>query len=46
MRVIHSLESDTGVIAVEVAVLDEILDGVDDLEERILVQGPDERTGI
>jgi hypothetical protein len=29
--VVHGLERDTGVIAVEVAVLDEILDGVDDL---------------
>jgi len=27
------LESDTGVIAVEVAVLDQILDGIDDLNE-------------
>lgn len=32
MGVVHGLEGDAGVIAVEVAVLDEILDGVDDLE--------------
>jgi hypothetical protein len=31
MRVVHGLESDTGVIAVEVAVLDQILDCIDDL---------------
>lgn len=30
--VVHGLERDAGVIAVEVAVLDEILDGVDDLD--------------
>jgi hypothetical protein len=31
VRVVHSLESDTGVIAVEVAILDKILDRIDDL---------------
>ena len=31
MGVVHSLEGDTGVIAVEVAVLDEVFDGVGDL---------------
>ena len=31
MGVVHGLEGDAGVIAVEVAVLDEIFDGVDDL---------------
>ncbi|KAI7165257.1 Proliferating cell nuclear [Hortaea werneckii] len=31
MGVVHGLESDAGVIAVEVAVLDQVLDGVDDL---------------
>ena len=31
MRVVHSLEGDAGVIAVEVAVLYEVFDGVDDL---------------
>ena len=31
MGVVHSLESDAGVIAVEVAVLYEVFDGVDDL---------------
>lgn len=30
--VVHGLERNTGVIAVEVAVLDEVLDGVDDLD--------------
>lgn len=30
--VVHGLERDTGVIAVEVTVLDEVLDGVDDLD--------------
>jgi hypothetical protein len=29
--VVHGLERNAGVIAVEVAVLDEVLDGVDDL---------------
>jgi hypothetical protein len=29
--IVHGLESNAGVIAVEVAVLDEILDGIDDL---------------
>jgi hypothetical protein len=33
VRVVHGLEGDTGVIAVEVAVLNEVLDGVDDLKE-------------
>jgi hypothetical protein len=33
VRVVHGLEGDTGVIAVEVAVLDEILDCIDDLWE-------------
>ena len=32
VRVVHGLEGDAGVIAVEVAVLDEVFDGVDDLE--------------
>lgn len=32
MRVVHGLEGDAGVIAVEVAVLNEVLDGIDDLE--------------
>jgi len=32
MGVVHGLEGDTGIIAIEVAVLDEILDGVNDLE--------------
>jgi hypothetical protein len=31
--VVHGLEGDSGVIAVEVAVLHEIFDGVDDLKE-------------
>jgi hypothetical protein len=31
--VVHGLERDTGVIAIEVAVLHEVLDGVDDLVE-------------
>jgi hypothetical protein len=31
--VVHGLEGDAGVIAVEVAVLDEVLDSVDDLME-------------
>lgn len=31
MGVVHGLEGDAGVIAVEVAVLDQVLDGVDDL---------------
>jgi hypothetical protein len=34
MGVVHSLECDTGVIAVEVAVLNEILDGIDNLHVR------------
>lgn len=32
VRVVHSLERNAGVIAIEVAVLDEILDGVDNLD--------------
>ena len=32
MGVVHGLESDTGVITIEVAVLNEIFDGIDDLE--------------
>jgi hypothetical protein len=44
VRVIHGLEGDTGVIAVEVAVLDKVLDGVDDLEERPLVRALVRRT--
>lgn len=32
MRVVHGLQGDSGVIAVEVAVLDEVFDGVDDLD--------------
>ena len=35
MRVVHSLERDTGVIAGEVAVLYEIFDGIDDLDEEL-----------
>jgi len=31
MGIVHSLQSDAGVIAVEVAVLDEVFDGVNDL---------------
>lgn len=31
VRVVHGLEGDAGVIAVEVAVLDKVLDGIDDL---------------
>ena len=31
MGVVHGLEGDSGVIAVEVAVLNEILDGIDEL---------------
>ena len=31
MRIVHSLESNAGVIAVEVAVLDKIFDGIDNL---------------
>jgi hypothetical protein len=34
--VVHGLEGDTGVIAVEVAVLDEILDRIDDLLTSVL----------
>lgn len=30
--VVHCLEGDTGIIAVEVAILDEIFDGIDDLD--------------
>ena len=32
MGVVHSLEGDTGVIAIEVAVLDKVFDSIDDLE--------------
>lgn len=35
--VVHGLESDAGVIAVEVAVLDEVLDGVDDLAATVSI---------
>lgn len=35
--VVHSLELDSGVIAVEVAVLDEVLDGIDDLGRGLVV---------
>jgi hypothetical protein len=35
--VVHGLEGDTRVIAVEVAVLDQVLDRVDDLMARVLV---------
>jgi hypothetical protein len=31
VRVVHGLQGDAGVIAVKVAVLDEILDGIDNL---------------
>jgi hypothetical protein len=34
MRVVHGLEGEARVIAVEVAVLDEVLDGIDDLRAR------------
>lgn len=37
MGVVHGLEGDSGVIAIEVAVLDKILDGVDDLHTTELV---------
>ena len=37
VRVVHGLQGDSGVIAVEVAVLHEILDGVGDLQFTILV---------
>lgn len=37
MRVVHGLKGDPGVIAIEVAVLDKILDGVDDLHTTVLV---------
>ena len=33
MGVVHGLECDAGVIAVEVAVLHEIFDGIDDLSK-------------
>jgi hypothetical protein len=33
--VVHGLEGDTGVIAVEIAVLHEVLDGIDDLETEL-----------
>ena len=32
MGIVHGLEGDAGVIAVEVAVLNEVFDGVNDLE--------------
>jgi hypothetical protein len=35
--VVHGLESDAGVIAVEIAVLDEVLDGVDDLAATVSI---------
>ena len=35
VRVVHGLERNAGVIAVEVAVLHEVLDGVDDLGGRV-----------
>jgi hypothetical protein len=35
--VVHSLELDSGVIAVEVAVLNEVLDGIDDLGGGLVV---------
>jgi hypothetical protein len=35
--VVHGLESDAGVIAVEVAVLDEVLDSVDDLAATVSI---------
>ena len=38
MGVVHSLEGDAGIIAVEVAVLDEILDSVDHLERSVDVR--------
>jgi hypothetical protein len=31
VRVVHSLQRDAGVIAIEVAILDKVLDGFDDL---------------
>ena len=39
MGVIHGLECDTGVIAVEVAVLDKVFDSIDDLGEDSSVLG-------
>lgn len=38
MRVVHSLEGNAGVIAVEVAVLYKVFDGIDDLRRLDLVQ--------
>jgi hypothetical protein len=35
MGVVHGLEGDTGVITVEIAVLDEVFDGIDDLEREL-----------
>ena len=35
MGVIHGLEGDAGVIAVEIAVLHEVLDGIDDLGKEL-----------
>lgn len=40
MRVVHGLEGEAGVIAVEVAVLDEVLDGIDDLGARSVRNPP------
>lgn len=40
MGVVHGLEGDTRVITVEVAVLNQVLDGVDDLMERVLTMDP------
>jgi hypothetical protein len=37
VRVVHGLEGNAGVIAVEVAVLDEVLDRIDDLEALISI---------
>lgn len=48
MGVVHGLEGDAGVIAVEIAVLHEVLDGIDDLnrwlerlEDRRIMQETD-----
>ena len=32
VRVVHGLEGNAGVIAVEIAILDQVFDGIDDLE--------------
>lgn len=42
MRVVHGLKGDAGVIAVEVAVLDQVLDGVDDLGDTRQCAGREE----